>query len=110
MLASSRGETLDPVTLHLGAGSVRVSGPAPAAPGSNPVKQLNVVPGAYRLHLDGLELTPTITVTRNQVEPILLAVEGGHVRAGGVYAGAENVNLGLGELGGKLVPLAGFEL
>ncbi|MDQ6774024.1 MAG: SCO family protein, partial [Candidatus Dormibacteraeota bacterium] len=42
--------------------------------------------------------------------PILLAVEGGHVRAGGVYAGAENVNLGLGELGGKLVPLAGFEL
>jgi cytochrome oxidase Cu insertion factor (SCO1/SenC/PrrC family) len=52
----------------------------------------------------GLRIDP------NQVQPVLLAVSDGRVGPGGVYAGAENLNLGLSELGGRLTPLPDFRL
>jgi cytochrome oxidase Cu insertion factor (SCO1/SenC/PrrC family) len=52
----------------------------------------------------------TLTVRADQVEPVLLAVRDGHVVSGGIYVGVPNVNLGLQELSGRLMPLLDFHL
>jgi cytochrome oxidase Cu insertion factor (SCO1/SenC/PrrC family) len=52
----------------------------------------------------------TLTVRADQVEPVLLAVRDGHVVPGGIYVGQQNVNLGLQELSGRLMPLSDFRL
>src|SRR5262249_44840502 len=52
----------------------------------------------------------TLTVQAGQVAPLLLAVRAGAVVPGGVYAGVQDVNLGLQELSGRLSPLADFRL
>ena len=51
-----------------------------------------------------------MTVVAGQVEPLLLGFDSGHLVAGGVYAGNDEVNLGLGELSGKFVALPAFNL
>src|SRR5205814_358736 len=52
----------------------------------------------------------SVTVKAGQVEPLLLGIETGNLIPGAVYAGNDEVNLGLGELAGKFVPMPGFDL
>ena len=51
-----------------------------------------------------------VVVTAGQVEPLLLGIGSGRLIAGAAYAGNDQVNLGLGELSGKFVPMPTFEL
>jgi cytochrome c biogenesis protein CcmG/thiol:disulfide interchange protein DsbE len=71
---------------------------------------LSLDAGSYSLQVGGVALPEPLSVRSNQVEPVLLAVSDGRVGAGGVYSGAQNVNLGLSELGGQLTQLPAFEL
>lgn len=109
VLSSAAGDTLDPTGVHVGATTLTVSGAAPRAPQTGTARQLSLPAGTYALRIDGLP-SQAIEVTANQVEPVLMVVSGGRVLPGGIYAGAESVNLGLGEIGGRLVPLPDFEL
>jgi len=89
----------------------RVSGAIPAAPGEQQLLEASVAAGNY----DGVRLgadtqAVTFTVTGGEVEPLLLGVGSGRLIAGAVYAGNDDVNLGLGELGGKFVAMPGFDL
>jgi cytochrome oxidase Cu insertion factor (SCO1/SenC/PrrC family) len=88
-----------------------VSGAVPAAPAEHELLAASVAPGAY----DGVQLgdnlqSLAITITAGQVEPLLLGIELGHLIPGAAYAGNDEVNLGLGELGGKFVAMPTFEL
>jgi cytochrome oxidase Cu insertion factor (SCO1/SenC/PrrC family) len=68
-------------------------------------------PGAYNAVRVGDDVQPvSVTITAGQVEPLLLGVDSGHLIAGGVYAGNNDFNLGLGELGGVFVGMPGFDL
>jgi cytochrome c biogenesis protein CcmG, thiol:disulfide interchange protein DsbE len=72
--------------------------------------ELSLEAGSYSLQVGGVSLPERFSVRSNQVEPVLLAVSEGRIGAGGVYSGAQNVNLGLSELGGQLTRLPPFEL
>jgi cytochrome oxidase Cu insertion factor (SCO1/SenC/PrrC family) len=109
-VASAGGDTLAPTRVTLGPTMLEVGGAAPRAPATRQVARLSLSPGTYRLSVDGLTQPSAVTVADNQVTPILLAVAGGRVVPGGVYSGSENFNLGLGELGGKNLPVADFNL
>ncbi|HLZ94044.1 MAG TPA: redoxin family protein [Candidatus Dormibacteraeota bacterium] len=103
-----------PVRLHGSggwSGLGNVSGDYPAAPSQRELLAVSVVAGTY----DGVSLGPdstaaAVTVTAGQVEPILVGLDAGHMVAGAVYAGNDQVNLGLGELSGKFVPMPAFSL
>jgi cytochrome oxidase Cu insertion factor (SCO1/SenC/PrrC family) len=87
------------------------SGDVPAAPGERELLAVNVPVGRY----DGVGLgedvaSLDVTVSKDQVEPVLLGLDAGHIITGAAYAGNDQVNLGLGELSGKFVPMAPFEL
>lgn len=109
-LASSGGDRLAPTTVQVGSRSVTVSGPAPRAPDVHQAASLQLPPGSYQLRVGGTSQPSPLTVSANQVEPVLLAVSHGELVAGGVYAGTENFNLGIGELKGKLLPVPSFSL
>jgi cytochrome oxidase Cu insertion factor (SCO1/SenC/PrrC family) len=88
-----------------------VSGAVPAAPAEHELLAASVPAGAY----DGVQLgdnlqSVAITITPGQVEPLLLGIEFGHLIPGAAYAGNDEVNLGLGELGGKFIAMPPFEL
>ena len=88
-----------------------VSGSVPAAPDQRQLLVASVPAGTY----DGVRLGDAtqpvaIAVVAGQVEPLLLGVESGRLIAGAVYAGNDDVNLGLGELAGKFVAMPGFDL
>jgi cytochrome oxidase Cu insertion factor (SCO1/SenC/PrrC family) len=88
-----------------------VSGAVPAAPQERDLKAISVRIGTY----DGVRLgtdlqSVSITITAGQVEPLLLGIEDGHLIPGAAYAGNDEVNLGLGELGGKFVAMPAFDL
>ena len=88
-----------------------VSGAVPAAPQERDLKAFSVRVGSY----DGVRLGAdiqrvAITVTAGQVEPLLLGIGDGHLITGAAYAGNDEVNLGLGELGGKFVAMPPFDL
>jgi len=88
-----------------------VSGDVPAAPAQRQLLALAVPTGTYtgvRLGSD-LQLVG-LTITAGQVEPLLLGIDSGRLIDGAVYAGNDEVNLGLGELAGKFVPLPAFDL
>ena len=110
LLASASGDSLAPVRLGLGGHLLTLAGPAPRAPDSRAAARLSLAPGDYPVTVAGVAIPATVAVRPDQVEPVLLAVAGGRVAEGGVYAGDENVNLGLGELAGRLTPLADFHL
>jgi len=110
LVASATGDRLAPVGVRIGGQSLSVGGDAPTAPRSRQAAQLTLPSGTYPVRVDGLTAHPTLTVLPGQVAPLLLAVRGGHVVTGGVYAGLQNVNLGLQELSGRLTPLADFRL
>jgi cytochrome oxidase Cu insertion factor (SCO1/SenC/PrrC family) len=88
-----------------------VSGVAPAAPAEREVTTVSIPAGAYDwVRLGGDIQKVPITITAGQVEPLLLGIESGHLIAGAAYAGNDEVNLGLGELGGKFVAMPPYEL
>ncbi len=89
----------------------RISGAVPAAPAYAQVARAAVPAGRYGGVVAGGSVIPAnIEVRAGQVTPVLLAVDGGGLVPGGVYAGNDEFNLGLSELGGKLVPLPDFNL
>jgi cytochrome oxidase Cu insertion factor (SCO1/SenC/PrrC family) len=102
------------VQLHGSAGWTAlgaVSGQVPAAPDQRELLAVPVAIGSY----DGVSLGDSqaflpVVVTAGQVEPLLLGIGSGRLIAGAAYAGNDQVNLGLGELSGKFVPLPPFEL
>lgn len=87
-----------------------VSGDVPIAPGQRQLLALAMPAGTYDAVRLGNETQPVaLTVTAGQVEPLLLGIDMGH-RLTAAYAGNDDVNLGLGELAGKYVPLPAFDL
>jgi cytochrome oxidase Cu insertion factor (SCO1/SenC/PrrC family) len=88
-----------------------VSGAAPAAPAEREVTTASIPAGAYDgVRLGGDTQRVSITITAGQVEPLLLGIDSGHLISGAAYAGNDEVNLGLGELGGKFVAMSNYDL
>ena len=87
------------------------SGSAPAAPAERELTTVSLPAGTYDTVRLGGDIQPVaITIAAGQVEPLLLGIDSGHLIAGAVYAGNDDVNLGLGELAGKFVAMPSFEL
>lgn len=103
-----------PVRLHSASGWLSLgnaAGDYPAAPGQRELLAVTVVAGAY----DGVSLgadstAAHVAVSAGQVEPVLIGLDSGRMVAGAVYAGNDQVNLGLGELSGKFVAMPPFSL
>ncbi len=110
LLASASGETLAPVQVAVGDRSITVGGVAPGAPDSRTAARLTLPPGPYPVRIAGTAHPVTLNVRSDQVEPLLLAVRGGRPVPGGIYAGVQNVNLGLQELSGRLAQVSDFRL
>ena len=88
-----------------------ISGSVPAAPDQRQLLAVAVPAGTYDAVRLGSDPHPVVlTITAGQVEPLLLGIESGGVAGGAVYAGNDEVNLGLGELAGKFVPMPAFQL
>jgi cytochrome oxidase Cu insertion factor (SCO1/SenC/PrrC family) len=88
-----------------------VSGAVPAAPEQRELLALPVAVGAYNaVRLGNDEQPVAVAVIAGQVEPLLLGLDAGHLISGAVYAGNDQVNLGLGELAGKFVAMPAFDL
>jgi len=118
VVAAGRSATVLPLsrlTLHEVGGSWvtagTVSGDVPAAPDQGKILAVPMRAGSY----DGVGLNSAtqrvgLTITAGQVEPLLLGIAAGRLVTGGVYAGNDEVNLGLGELAGKFEPMPAFQL
>jgi cytochrome oxidase Cu insertion factor (SCO1/SenC/PrrC family) len=88
-----------------------VSGAVPAAPEQRELLALPVTAGTYNgIRLGTDEQPVAVAVVAGQVEPLLIGLDAGHLISGAVYAGNDQVNLGLGELAGKFVAMPGFAL
>ncbi|HEV8596757.1 MAG TPA: SCO family protein, partial [Candidatus Dormibacteraeota bacterium] len=88
-----------------------VSGKVPAAPDQAQLAATAIPVGSYDAVRLGDETDHVaVKITAGQVEPLLLGIESGKLIIGGAYAGNDDVNLGLGELAGKFVPMPPFEL
>jgi cytochrome oxidase Cu insertion factor (SCO1/SenC/PrrC family) len=88
-----------------------VSGAVPAAPQERGLLTVSIQAGTYNAVRLGADIeNGTVTITPGQVEPLLIGIDSGHLIPGGVYAGNNEVNLGLGELSGKFVPMPKFDL
>ena len=88
-----------------------VSGSIPRAPDQHQLLALAFPVGGYdHIRLRGDVERVSVTVKAGQVEPLLLGIEAGNLIPGAVYAGNDEVNLGLGELAGKFVAMPGFDL
>jgi len=102
------------VSLHGNAGWSAlgsVSGAVPAAPEQRELLAVPVAVGTYNAVRLGADEQPVaVAVVTGQVEPLLLGLEAGHLISGAVYAGNDQVNLGLGELAGKFVAMPAFDL
>ena len=89
-----------------------VEGSVPAAPDQAQLLEVALPVGAYTgVRLaggDGHDVT--LKVVAGQVEPLLIGIASGTLIPGAVYAGNDDVNLGLGELSGKFVPMPAFGL
>ena len=88
-----------------------VRGSVPAAPQIGQLSVLTVGTGSYsgvRLGMD--QAAVSVVVAAGQVEPLMLGIDGGRLIPGAVYAGNDQLNLGLGELSGKFVPMPAFSL
>jgi cytochrome oxidase Cu insertion factor (SCO1/SenC/PrrC family) len=110
LVAAASDDSLAPVQVRIGGHALPVGGAVPTAPRSRTAGRLDLPPGSYPVRVAGVAQQVTLTVPAGQVTPVLLAVRGGHVVTGGIYAGLQNVNLGLQELGGRLTPLYDFSL
>src|SRR5512135_700346 len=88
-----------------------IVGAYPAAPQEKDMLAVAVAAGAF----DGVRVgdatqSVRFTVVAGQVVPLLLGLESSRLVAGGVYAGNDEVNLGLGELAGKFVAMPDYAL
>lgn len=110
LVAGASSGTLAPVQVRIGDRSLTVGGAVPGAPDSRRAGEISLQPGSYAVRVAGASQQPTLTVQPGQVSPLLLAVRDGRVVSGGIYAGLQNVNLGLQELSGRLTPLLDFSL
>jgi cytochrome oxidase Cu insertion factor (SCO1/SenC/PrrC family) len=117
VVAAGRTETSLPTsTLLLRQGGAwltagNISGSVPAAPDQRQLLAVAMPVGRYDAVRVGADPHPVaITITSGKVEPLLLGVDSGHVLGGAVYAGNDDVNLGLGEIAGKFVPMPAFQL
>ncbi len=116
LLATAQGATdlAQPQTVRLlgpGTELVRLSGHVPAAPEYRQLAEIAAPPGRYPgIEVGGTSVAVPIYVVAGQVSPVLLGVGASGLLPAGVYAGGDEVNLGLTELGGKLVPLPDFRL
>ena len=89
----------------------KVHGSVPAAPQLGQLSVITVGTGSYSgIRLGGDQAAVDVVVTAGQVEPLMLGIDGGRLIPGAVYAGNDQLNLGLGELSGKFVPMPAFEL
>lgn len=88
-----------------------VSGSVPAAPQERELLTVAIPTGTYNaIRLGDHVERVTLTISNGKVEPLLIGIDSGHLIPGAVYAGNNEVNLGLGELAGKFVPMPGFDL
>lgn len=88
-----------------------VTADVPAAPDNVQVAQADVPSGSYdAVRLGSSETDARFQVDEGKVEPILLALAGKSIAPGGVYAGDEALNLGLGEIAGRYTALPPFSL
>ena len=88
-----------------------MSGLVPAAPQEKELLTVPVPTGAYDAIRLGNDIERvTLSISSGQVSPVLLGIDSGHLIAGAVYAGINEVNLGLGELSGKFVAMSKFDL
>jgi cytochrome oxidase Cu insertion factor (SCO1/SenC/PrrC family) len=114
--AGRSATTLPAASLMLGQGGSwsavgSVSGEVPAAPDQRQLLEVALPAGTYQGVRVGDAIEPvTVVITAGQVEPLLLGIEGGRLIPGAAYAGNDDVNLGLGELAGKFVPMPAFSL
>jgi cytochrome oxidase Cu insertion factor (SCO1/SenC/PrrC family) len=103
-----------PLALH-SAGGWRslpaVTASVAAAPDTTQIAEADLPAGDYdAVRLGSSETPGRFTVREGKVEPVLLALNGRSVAPGGVYAGNEAVNLGLGEIAGRYTALPQFDL
>lgn len=83
----------------------------PAAPATNEAMQVRVAAGSYdRLKVGEAVLPVGLRVQRDLLTPLLITIQDGRPVANRVYAGSENVSLGLNELSGKLREVPQFSL
>jgi cytochrome oxidase Cu insertion factor (SCO1/SenC/PrrC family)/thiol-disulfide isomerase/thioredoxin len=88
-----------------------LQGAVPAAPQYRQLAERRLAAGHYDgVRVGGREVGAPFAVEAGTVVPLLLAVGDGGLLPGGAYAGIDNVNLGLSELGGKLAPMPDFKL
>lgn len=88
-----------------------VSGDVPAAPDARQLLSASLPAGSYiALRVGDQTYAVAFAITPNKVEPILIGLDAGAVLSGAVYAGNDQVNLGLGELSGRFVAIAPFDL
>ena len=83
----------------------------PAAPATYEAMQVRVAAGSYdRLRVGEAVLPVGLRVQRDLLTPLLITIQDGRPVANRVYAGSENVSLGLNELSGKLREVPQFSL
>lgn len=115
LATSTTGSSVStPVPVAVVAGpstTLDVSGPIPKAPDQRELKRIPVPAGTYAgLRVGGAIVQPSIRVVAGQVEPVLLVFDASGLVRGGVYAGNDEVNLGLQEAAGLRTPLPDFSL
>lgn len=118
VLAAGRAETeIATSTVMLSSGSSgwvtvgSVSGKVPAAPAERTMLAVQLAAGSYNgVSLSASTAPVHVSVTAGQVEPLLLGFDRGKLLMRAAYAGNDQVNLGLGELAGKFVPMPDFNL
>ena len=88
-----------------------LQGAIPAAPQYRQLAERRLAAGRYDgIRVAGRDVGAPFEVEAGTVVPLLLAVGDAGLLPGGAYAGVDNVNLGLSELGGKLAPMPDFKL
>ena len=88
-----------------------VGGDVPAAPEQRQLLEVAVAIGSYdAVRLGDQAQAVRVEIKSGQVEPLLLGVDAGRLVPGAVYAGNDDVNLGLNELAGRFVAMPPFEL
>lgn len=115
--AGRTGTELSPtrLALHPAGGSWvkagTISGALPAAPEQRQLLVTTMPAGDYdAIRLDDSIRRVVVKVTAGLVEPLLIGVDSSRIVTGGIYAGNDDVNLGLGELSGKFVAMPAFDL
>ncbi|HYS96848.1 MAG TPA: redoxin family protein [Candidatus Dormibacteraeota bacterium] len=88
-----------------------VAGSVPAAPDQTQLIASALPVGVYdHVRLGDDTYSVAVEISAGHVEPLLLGIAEGRLVAGAVYAGNDDVNLGLGELSGKFVAMPAFGL